>query len=235
MGDIEKELEKLSVQTPAMFYVNGFDHPDVPVITGDQPDHIQLFSWGLIPFWVKDVPSALAISNKTLNARGEEMFNKPSFKVSARKKRCLVMVDGFFEYHWKNNLSFPYFIKLKNEEPMLLAGLWETWFFKPEQITRNTFTIVTTRANRLMEKIHNQPKASEEPRMPVIIKKNMEQVWLTAQVNSAGEWPEFKDLIEPYKEEELEAFPVPKLKGKSGAGNSPVAVQYHKYPELEVT
>lgn len=230
--EIEKDLERIGEKTGPTYYVNGFDHPDVPVITNSEPGKIQLFTWGLIPFWVKDPLKAVQLSKHTLNARGEDMFDKPSFKHAANSRRCLVIVDGFFEYHWKNNRSFPYFIKTKNEEPFSLAGLWSTWRYKPEDMIRNTFSIVTTRANELLTFVHNQPKGSNEPRMPLILPEELEKEWLDNS-NDKLSIELIKGLVQPFDANEMEAYPVQKLKGKEGVGNSPVAIEKHLYPELE--
>ncbi|MFC2124801.1 SOS response-associated peptidase [Bacteroidota bacterium] len=232
IAEIEKDLERIGQKTGPVYYVSGYNHPDVPVITNHDPGRIQLFGWGLIPFWVKDAIQATQLSKRTLNARGEEMFEKPSFKHAAKSRRCLVIVDGFFEYHWKDGLSYPYFIKTKNGEPFSLAGLWSTWRSKTEDITRNTFSIVTTRANELMAYIHNQPKGSNESRMPVILPKEVENEWLINEEDKLS-IDIIKDLVQPYDADELEAYSVKKLKGKEGVGNSVAAIKRFHYAELE--
>jgi len=230
--EIEKDLERIGQKTGPIYYVNGYANPDVPVITNHEPGKIQLFGWGLIPPWVKDPMQATQISKKTLNARGEEMFDKPSFKQSATSMRCLVIVDGFFEYHWKDGIAYPYFIKMKNNEPFSLGGLWSSWHYKPEEIYRNTCTIVTTAANGLMTYIHNQPKGSHEPRMPLILARNLESTWLTGGEH-LPDIDTITDLVQPFAADEMEAYPVSKLKGKDGVGNSSVAIERRYYPELD--
>ncbi len=235
MGDVEeleKSLDDLYKKAGPSYYASGFAHPDVPVITNHQPGRIQLFSWGLIPAWVKDIKQALDISNKTLNARGEEMFDKPSYRLSARKKRCLVLVDGFFEFHWIGQKSIPFFIQLKTREPMTLAGLWESWYYAPEQMIRNTFSIVTTKANPMMEFIHNKPKGSEGPRMPVIIPKQDAMSWLSQEIQGDKDLDIVRGKIVPFDDNRMEAYPVASLKGKEGVGNTLKAVERADYPEL---
>jgi len=229
--DFEKSWDHLHKKGGPVYYETGFNHPDIPVITNRQPNQIQLYGWGLIPFWVKDPKQAVDLSNRTLNARGEDMFQKPSFRNAAQNKRCLILVDGFFEYHWHKGSSYPFYIKMKNEEPMLLAGLWETWHYKEEDMVRNTCSIVTTRANSLMEYIHNKPKGSEESRMPVIVPEGLEEKWLM-DVKDQIDKHEIQDLIRPFDETWLESYTVHRLKGKEGVGNSPKAVVQLTYPEL---
>ena len=229
--NLESEFEDILNRSGPVYYVNGFNHPDVPVITNKDPGHLQLLTWGLIPFWVKDPKQAVSLSKMTLNARGEDIFNKPSFRNAAKFRRCLVMIDGFFEYHWYKDKSYPYYIKMTNDEPMLLAGLWETWNYKQEDIVRHTFSIVTTKANEMLAYIHNKPKASEGPRMPVIVPRGEEGAWLH-DIHDPIDQQKVEEVIQPYDETELKAFTVPRLQGKAGVGNSPVAIRECKYPEM---
>ena len=230
--DLEEQLRRLGEKIGPYYHVTGFDHPDVPVITNTERKKIQLFNWGLIPSWVNEVRKAVEISNRTLNARGEEMFEKASYRSAAKHRRCLVIVDGFFEHHWKNDKSYPHHITLKNEEPIALAGLWETWELKSEGILRNTFSIVTTKANSLMAHIHNKPKGSFEPRMPLIIPKDLEDEWLKP-IEDPLDIEQLKSIIASYDSEEMLAHPVPRLKGKQAVGNDPKAIERASYPELD--
>jgi putative SOS response-associated peptidase YedK len=227
----EKTWDHIQGRAQPVYYENGFNHPDIPVITNENPDQIRLYGWGLIPFWVKDPKQAVDLSKKTLNARGEDMFHKPSFRNAAQKKRCLVLVDGFFEYHWYRGIAYPYYIQMKNGDPMLLAGLWETWHYREEDLLRNTCSIVTTRANDMMSQIHNQPKGSEGPRMPVIIPEGLEKKWIM-KIDNPLDQEEIQDLIQPFEDSILDAYTVSRLKGKEGVGNSPNAIVRHSYSEL---
>ena len=230
--DLEKTLIEIYKKANPVFYTTGFDHPDVPVITNSEQDKIQLLSWGLIPYWVKDSKQAVEISNKTLNARGEDMFDKPSYKVPARRKRCLVLIDGFYEYHWQDSQSYPFYITMKNGEPMALAGLWDTWKSRDGELVRNTFSIVTTRANKVMEYIHNKPRGSEGPRMPLIIPCEAEKEWLSEEAVTEEQMRSIKNLIKPYDQKLLNTYTVGKLKGKNATGNTPKAIEKVEYPEL---
>lgn len=227
----DRTWESLGKKVQSVYYENGFNHPDIPVITNENKDEIQLYSWGLIPFWVKDPKQAVDISKKTLNARGEDIFQKPSFRNAARKKRCLVLVDGFFEYHWHQGSAYPYYIQMKSGDPMLLAGLWESWHYREAGMQRNSCSIVTTRANSMMTYIHNQPKGSEGSRMPVIIPEGLEKKWLQ-EIRDTLDQEEIQDLVQPFGEELLDYYTVPRLRGKEGVGNSPKAIEHFTYPEL---
>jgi len=230
--DFASSWDFIKGKTEPVYFDTGFNHPDIPVITNQQQDLIQLYGWGLIPFWVKDPKQAVDLSKRTLNARGEEMFHKPSFRNAARNKRCLIIIDGFFEYHWYRDKSYPFYIKMKNDEPMLLAGLWETWHYKEENMVRNTCSIITTRANNMMEYIHNKPKGSDGSRMPVIIPEGTEAKWLM-NISDKIDQETVQELIQPFDSDLLDSFTVPKLRGKTGAGNSKKAIQAYTYKELE--
>ena len=209
-----------------MYHSNGFDHMDIPVITNDDPTAIQMFTWGLIPAWVKDIGGANKIQNATLNARDNTLFEKPSFKKAAALRRCLVLVDGFYDHHWEGNKSFPFLVQLKNKEAMALGGIWEEW--RHDDLRRSTVSIITTDPNPRMAWLHNKPKASEGPRMPFILKEDSYQDWLDTSLSPA----EVQQLVGPYPEELMTDYPVDRLRGKSYQGNVPGIMQVHNYPEL---
>lgn len=104
--------------------------------------------------------------NQTLNARGESIFEKPAFRNSARNKRCIVHVEGFYEHHHFGKRTYPDFIRLKDHDDFALAALWEECKDPATGVALHTFSIVTTEANDLLRRIHNNPKL-EGPRMPV--------------------------------------------------------------------
>ena len=209
-----------------MYHSNGFDHMDIPVITNEHPQLIEMFSWGLIPPWVKDPEKATKIQNATLNARDDTLFEKPSFKQAARSRRCLVLVDGFYDHHWKDNLSFPFYVCRRDGNSMAFGGIWETW--RHGDIVRNTVSIVTTEPNPRMAWIHNRPRASEGPRMPFILKEDSYGDWLDTTLSP----PEVTNLIQPYPEEWLEDYTVDRLRGKAYPGNVPSIRDKRSYPEL---
>ena len=210
-----------------MYHTSGFSHLDIPVITHKHPDQIEMFSWGLIPFWVKDLKSAARIQNSTLNARDNTLFEKPSFRAAAAHRRCLVIVDGFYDHHWKDDKSFPFYIKMKNDEPFALGGIWELWDKEGEP--RLTVAIVTTDPNKTMEYIHNKPAASDTPRMPFIVPKDLEKAWIDPELPKE----DVKQMILPFPDEDLESFTVPRLRGKAYPGNVPEIMKHVRYEELE--
>src|SRR5690606_17079675 len=113
-----------------LFHASAFSFPQLLVFTNELPLEPQSFTWGLIPSWAKDAAAAKTIRMKTLNARSETMFELPSFRVSAKSKRCIIYVDGFYEYHTQGKKKYPFRIIMANEEPMILGGLWSEWVDK---------------------------------------------------------------------------------------------------------
>lgn len=173
---IESELKELTLGMEPQEAASGFVHPPLLVFRNLTPLRPELFNWGLIPYWVKDRKTAVQIQNKTLNARGESIFEKPSFKKAAVQQRCLIMVDGFYDYHYINNKPYPYFFEHSHKSPMVLAGLWDLCQTNDGKIW-NTVTIVTTKAYGLVKEMQNNPKKPEQ-RSPLILNKNSEAVWL---------------------------------------------------------
>ncbi|MCG8582998.1 MAG: SOS response-associated peptidase [Bacteroidales bacterium] len=180
--------------------VSGFTHPEIIIYTNEEPYHPILSHWGLIPHWAKDIKQAHNIWNKTLNARAESLFEKPSFRDSATHKRCLIPVAGFYEFHHLNQTTIPFYISSHDDEPLMLAGLWSEWLNPDTEEKLNTCSIVTTTANELMAKIHNNPRL-KEARMPLILGEEKQEDWLQS-TNKEN----IKSLISPYPEEKIKAI-----------------------------
>jgi putative SOS response-associated peptidase YedK len=166
------------------------------IIKDEQPAAFAMATWGLIPVWAKD-PS---IASKLINARGETVAEKPSFRTAFKKRRCLVLADGFYE--WQKSADgkskTPMHIHLASGEPFAMAGLWENWKPQdaPESDWRSTFTVITIGPNELMAPIHD--------RMPVILPRGRECDWL----NPGGGVVELLDLLRPYPAELMSAYAV---------------------------
>ncbi len=155
---------------------------------------IVFLRWGLIPHWADD-PS---IGNRMINARAETVSSKPSFRQAFKKRRCLVVADGFYEWQKVDGKKQPFYIHLKDDQPFGFAGLWERWSGKGEEI--QSCTIITTEPNELMKPIHN--------RMPVIVQQEDYDRWLN---------PAFEDgkalqqVLRRYPTELMAAYPVSTL------------------------
>ena len=106
---------------------------------------LELFRWGLIPWWAKDP----AIGNRMINARAETLAEKPAFKNLLGKRRCLVLADGFYEWRKEGKGKVPMRFKLKSGEPFTFAGLWDSWK-QPDGSLLRTYTIVTTEPNDVL-------------------------------------------------------------------------------------
>lgn len=224
-------FEKALKRFDELYHVSGFSHPEIIIYTNDQPYIPVLSTWGLVPHWIKTEKDARDIWNKTLNAKGESIFNKPSFSESAKHKRCLIPVDGFYEHHHIKGKTFPYFIYHKDNEPLYLAGLWSEWKNPKTGDLWHTCSIITTKANTLMSKIHNNPKIPE-PRMPVIIPSHLEDEWLKPFKENVDE-KALQELLLPYPDEALKAHTVQKLTGKAAFGNVPDANKRFSYYEID--
>lgn len=153
---------------------------------------LAVMRWGLIPSWADDP----AIGNRLINARSETAADKPSFRNAFKQRRCLVPVDGFYEWQATGKKTKqPHLIRLKDGRPFALAGLWEQWT-APDGELVESFTILTTDANAMMRPIHD--------RMPVIVGAADYDRWL----NAGTPLEEVRDLLRQYPAEQMESFPV---------------------------
>lgn len=178
---------------------NAAPGQNLAVISNLEPDKLNFFKWGLIPYWAKEA----SIGYKMINARVETIADKPAFRNSLKSKRCLVIADGFYEWKKDNGRKQPFRILMKDESLFAFAGLWDTWKDR-EGRSINSFTIITTEANSMMKDIHD--------RMPVILDKNDEMLWLDDQFNTDKKM----DILKRYPSEKMRYYPI------SSLVNSPV-------------
>lgn len=156
---------------PSFDIYNGFAHPQLPVITAQSPDKIQFYEWGLLPGWAKEKK----FQANTLNARFENLHEKPSFK-NILNNRCIIPAEAFVEWQWvdsKGKEKIKYLLQIDKNPIFAFAGLWSEWREPATGELIPTFTIITTEANELMARIHNTKK-----RMPIILRPESEQDWL---------------------------------------------------------
>ncbi|MDX1437351.1 MAG: SOS response-associated peptidase [Anaerolineales bacterium] len=166
----------------------------VAVIPNDGNKAVDFFVWGLIPSWAKDPK----IGSRMINARSETLAEKPSFKAAYRRRRCLILADGFYEWQKRPGVKskVPHYLRLESGEPFGLAGLWERWF-SPDGSEIKSCTIITTEPNELVEKVHN--------RMPVIMHPGAYDDWLDPEERD----PEsLQHLLAPFPAIEMVAYPV---------------------------
>ena len=142
---------------------------DIAAVRNTDPDggrEFVLLRWGLVPFWAKD-PS---IGNRMINARAETVAEKPSFRAAYRRRRCVVLADGFYEWHREGSVKIPYYITLASGDPFAFAGLWENWQDRDSETSLQTATLITTSANDYLASLHH--------RMPVILEPDRAERWL---------------------------------------------------------
>ena len=143
----------------------GQSIPVVRTQPGPRARQIVEMHWGLVPSWATDP----AIGHRMINARTETAAQKPAFREAFKHRRCLIPVDGFYEWTHAAGRKQPYFIRLKDPGVFALAGLWETWR-KPDRTALESCTILTTAANNLIKPLHD--------RMPVILAPPTHDQWL---------------------------------------------------------
>jgi len=210
--------------TDPLYHVSGFLYPKLPVIRSDNNGLIQLCNWGLIPFWSQSEKAANDIKRGTLNAKAETIFALPSFRDSIRQKRCLVLVDGFYEWKTVGKNKYPHFIRLKNQEPFAFGGIYSDWVNKTTGEIIKTFSVITTEANPLMAEIHNTKK-----RMPLILNRAEEKAWINPDLSET----DVKNLMKPFDEKEMEAYTISKLITQRGVSNNvPEVMNPFVYSEL---
>ena len=158
---------------------------------------MQVYNWGLIPFWVKNDNDAAQIRTKTYNARAESIFQKPSFRPYIRTQRCIVPSTGWFDWRHEAGKKIPYFIYVKNEPIFSMAGIYADWKDPQNGRTLYTFSIITTQANPLMAYIHNT-----NFRMPVLIHKEEEEKWLYPELKEE----EITAFLQPFDESLMDAY-----------------------------
>lgn len=159
--------------------------------------HLDVLRWGLVPRWSKDATGAA----RMINARGESVADKPAFRDAFAKRRCLVPMDGFYEWRAEGRAKQPFACALRSGEPMVCAGLWEGWQ-QPDGAWLRTFTIVTCAAAGRQLLLHE--------RMPVILPRAAWAAWLDPATQAAA----LAGLLQPAEDASLAFWPVPARVGR---------------------
>lgn len=184
------EVESVPELSPRYNIAPTQEAPVVRVIEPGAPRSCELLRWGLVPFWADDP----TIGNRMINARSESAAGKPAFRASFKRRRCLVLADGFYEWQKIDGAKQPYWIHLPEGKPFGMAGLWSRWEKDEEAGPLETFTILTTDAHPKIAQLHG--------RMPVILARQDYAAWLDPEVedremlnglltSEAGEYLEF--------------------------------------------
>lgn len=199
---------------------------DVAVIANTSTDvaeqskagRVEFFHWGLIPSWAKDPK----IGNKMINARSETLSEKPSFRNAYKRRRCLVLADGYYE--WRqipgDKSKQPIYIRFKSQKPFALAGLWEVWQTEDMDEPLRSCTIITCPPNPLLAKIHH--------RMPVILPQDAYAEWLSPNEQSTDT---LQPLLVPFPDEEMEAYPVSRFVNRP-SNDSPECIEPFGHPQF---
>jgi putative SOS response-associated peptidase YedK len=228
-ADYEKLLSEIYGDNPIAYHENGFDFKPTPIVTAGRPNTLQNFNWGLVPFWVKDAASGVKLRVSTLNCISEEMYEKPSFRDSAKEgKRCLIPCTGFYEWRWmdeKGKTKIPYYIHFKDQELFSIAGIYSKNKNMGTDGDYYSYAVLTTKANTLMTKIHNSKK-----RMPVISPRQYEKDWL----NPALTKDDVLALTNIVHEIDLDAHTISKrITDKKQESNVPDVMQPQLYDEVK--
>ena len=170
-------LEQIAVEFHRQFVPGDWKRPrynirptqDLPVVrVVDGELEFTLLRWGLIPSWSKEPEPRFP----TFNARGETLADKPTFRGPFKNRRCLILIDGFYEWPKKPNKDRrPRHIRFRARRPMALAGLWDRWIDRATGVPVDSCTIVTTEANELLASVPHD-------RMPVILDQSSRREWL---------------------------------------------------------
>lgn len=168
---------------------------EIPAVVNDGRRELDRLRWGLVPSWTKDLKGAPMLNN----ARAEGISEKRTFKSALEKRRCVILVDAFYEWRREGKTKTPFLIRRKDGKPMAIAGLWDAWQSPEHQLLRSC-TVVTCGANSVMSPIHD--------RMPVILEGAAFEHWLTPSPLPAAE---LIGLLTPCAPELLEAYPVSPL------------------------
>ena len=169
----------------------------VPVVLRDEEGRLVLsaFRWGLVPFWAKDPE----IGNRLINARSETAAQKPAFRAALKRRRCLMLADGFYEWKLQGGRKIPHHITLTDRPLFAFAGLWEAWK-TPEGEILKTCCLLTLEANAFMRPIHH--------RMPAILDPGDEMAWLDPDLQDPAA---VLALVKPYPDGLMAARPVSTL------------------------
>lgn len=194
------------------FIANGFAHPLLLVVRQENDSSVlEMARWGLIPHWCQTQEQAHSLARQTLNAKSETMMEKPSYSYSATYTRCLVPVNGFYEWQHQGRQKQPYYIHTEPEDIFSLGALYSEWTNPSNGAINRTFSIVTVAANPLMASIHNTQK-----RMPLIIAPADEMRWLSSTSKD-----EITTLACPYPEKNMAAHPISPFDPRSASINRP--------------
>ncbi|MDH5508589.1 MAG: SOS response-associated peptidase [Anaerolineae bacterium] len=191
---IQEAFPWLSVPSQITPRYNIAPSQPIAVVPNDGKNFVDFFVWGLIPSWAKDPK----LGSRMINARGETLAEKASFRAAYKRRRCLVLADGFYEWVKQpgDNKKTPYFIHLETHNPFAFAGLWEIWY-APDGSEIKSATIITTEPNEKLANLHN--------RMPVILNEGDYATWLAPEEQRGND---LDILLQPFPAAAMQYYPV---------------------------
>ena len=181
---------------------------DVLTVVGGETRRGGFMRWGLVPWWAKDV----SIGSRMINARAETVAEKPAFRDALRRRRCLVIADGFYEWQRTGDSRRPMRVVIRSGEPFAFAGLWSVWK-DPDGNRMPSCTIITTTANDLLRPVHD--------RMPVVLPREMEALWLDSNVDDPNM---LASVLTPYADDAMQVYEVSNLVN-SAANDGPEVIE----------
>lgn len=218
-------IDELMLMDEPAFLLSSFDTPQLKAVVEIEGKRVLTgLEWGLIPSWIKTEQDAAKLRLQTANAMSETAFEKPSFRSAIKTGRCIIPVDGFFEWMHKEKKTFPHYIYRKDRQLMNLAGIWETWINNETGEEISSCSILTSAANEMMSRIHNVKK-----RMPVILEDEKIDSYLDKKTNL----DDVKALLKPCSEDVLEAYTISRLiTSRTEERNRKELLDRFNYPEL---
>ncbi len=204
-GQISLVFEISDVRLPPRFNIAPTQQaPVIHLREGER--RLELFQWGLVPFWAKDP----AMGARMINSRSETVDEKPAFRTAFRKRRCLVPADGFYEWQKRGKFKQPFYFYLESRSPFAFAGLFEEWSQNGSSL--DSFTILTCDPNEMVANFHN--------RMPVILPKEKYGEWLDPESDPDS----LKSLLQPFDARQMRVHPVSRFVN-SPTNDSPECIE----------
>lgn len=193
----------------------------VPVVRADSAGlrKLSMLYWGLVPHWAKEK----SIGARMINARAETLTEKPSFRVALRRRRCLVVASGYYEWQALAGGKQPWFIHASDDSPLAFAGLWESWSESPQHEPLESCTIITTEAQGSLARLHH--------RVPVVLAPDAFTRWLDPSLQKDEA---VVDLLHAPAEGALSAWPVSK-RVNNARNEGPELVQPIELPPASST
>ncbi len=228
IAELEREYQRLKEKYAPVYFANSFGFPEVPIHRNTEPMKPVMAGFSLIPRFSKTRSEADTHRRKyrTANVTIEKIKGSRMYKDVLAERYCIVVIDGFFEYHHHAGKAHPYFV-YHYDAPLLLPGLWDEWVDPETGEVLTTCNIITQPGRGFMEVLHNNPKRPDA-RMPIILRSDLGLEVLN-DFNMVLEHPQ--DIAIPT--EELAFHAVGKLTGKDSIGNSPEAHEPTEYDTLE--